>query len=136
MPEAYRLHLTHHTVIVDREEQLVRTIFVDGAEAHASPHRTADYLEHARSKGCGEDVWRYCVEHDLAHVILGELIGTPSPVLWFVAHHMPTDAPAFEAEEKAAQALHAYLNQAGWPVEYQRARQHAGIETFLSSAIA
>lgn len=66
---------------------------------------------------------RYCLEHDLAHLLVGETLpGQRSAVLWAIAHGEPTDDPMFQAEEDAAQALHWLLNLSGWPACFDALR--------------
>src|SRR3982751_1399018 len=104
------------TVEADSERQLVTTRFPDGTEAHACPHHTPEYVAHAVDKGCGEDVWLYCIEHDLTHILIGEAQGGPSKVLWALAHDETTEGAGFDLEEQAAQHLHRFLNHSGWPL--------------------
>lgn len=118
--------LQHHRIIVEPDNRLVRTLFADSTEAPAAPHDTDDYRGHAERAGCGQDVWRYCLEHDLCHVILGELIRGPSPTLWRVAHGFDTTLAVVEKEEEAAKTLHAFLNAVAWPEPYQQIRVDAG----------
>lgn len=78
------------------------TRFDDGTEAHAIPHYTDEYRDHAFAKSIG-DMDLYCWQHDLAHCIVGLMAGGTSVVLWALAHGLPTDTEACEAEESAAQ---------------------------------
>lgn len=93
--------------------------FNDGAHVEAWPHPTDHhYNVIAHRCGYGDDVARYCREHELAHVIVGERFhhGT-SNVLWHMAH------PAFQLavgcvllEEIAAQALQRWARANERPI--------------------
>lgn len=77
--------------------------FDDGTEAHAIPHETPEYSAHAAQKSTG-DIDFYCWQHEIAHIIVALISGrVTSLVLWNLAHGIPTDTPACEAEEHAAQ---------------------------------
>jgi hypothetical protein len=91
------------------EQQLVITRFADGTEAHACPHDTPEYHAHAVEKSGKDDPMLYCWQHDLMHVIYGEMRGGPSIVLWAVAHGESTETPECEAEEREAQELQRAL---------------------------
>lgn len=108
--------LQHHQVVTLPVERLVVTTFADGTEAHACPHDTADYREHSRRSGAGDDVDRYCLEHDLAHVWFGEhVVGGESPVLRHVASGSEFPTEQLDAEEEITKLLQRYWNRYGWP---------------------
>ena len=87
------------------EERKFVCRFPDGTEAHGIPHDTPEYHAHATEKSTG-DIDLYCFQHDCAHVMVAMIEhGGPSIVLWNLAHHLPTDTPECDAEEKAAQAF-------------------------------
>jgi hypothetical protein len=88
-----------------RDAQLVVTRFPDGTEAHAIPHDTDDYHEHARTKTGQDDPLLYCWQHDLMHAIWGELFTKVSVVLWALAHNQSTDTPECDFEEAEVQRL-------------------------------
>lgn len=90
------------TVEWQAEHRKCITRFFDGSEAHAIPHDTGDYLNHAYEKSTG-DVDLYCWQHDLAHVIVGLMEGRESFVLWALAHGNSTDTPECMDEEIEAQ---------------------------------
>jgi hypothetical protein len=99
------------TVALHRDDQLVVTRFHDGTEAHACPHDTPEYHAHSIEKTGTDDPMLYCWQHDLMHVIHGEMRGRPSVVLWAVAHGLPTDTPECVMEERETQELQkAYAN--------------------------
>lgn len=86
--------------------------FSDGTEAHAVPHDTPEYEQHARKAGC-LSVDQYAYQHEICHAIYG--LTRPgedktSPALWAVAHGLPTDTPEIEQEEAEVQQLHAAWN--------------------------
>jgi hypothetical protein len=93
------------TIELHRDRQLVITRFHDGTEAHACPHETPEYHQHAIEKTGVDDVMLYCWQHDLMHVIHAEMRGRPSVVLWAVAHGQSTDTLECEVEEREAQGL-------------------------------
>jgi hypothetical protein len=102
-------HFRFCRVIFKPESSTVITRFPDGTEAHACPHDTPEYHAHAVEKTGEDDILRYCLEHDVAHVLIGEAAGGPSPVLWAIAHGEDTTGPLFDLEEAAAQALQKFL---------------------------
>lgn len=97
------------TVELHRDRELVITRFTDRTEAHACPHDTPEYHAHAIEKTGVDDTMLYCWQHDLVHVMVGEMNGGPSLVLWAVAHGEPTDTPECELEERQAQDLQRLL---------------------------
>ena len=93
------------TVELRRDEQLVVTRFKDGTEAHASPHDTPDYHQHAIEKTGQDDILLYCWQHDLMHVVHGEMNNRPSVVLWALAHGEPVGTAECEREERESQDM-------------------------------
>jgi hypothetical protein len=71
------------------------------------------YRALAERLGYGNDVVRYCLEHDFLHSFLeGEVMGRPSPILWSLAHgwrHPDTT----EYEEALVQLFQGSL-RGGW----------------------
>jgi hypothetical protein len=115
----------HHYVEVRPDERLVITYLKDGKQAHACPHDTDDYRQHADRSGVGHDVDRYCEDHDLAHVWFGENVcNGESPVMRHVAndHVSGYSSDQLDREEEIVKALQAYFNRYGWPSELNRAR--------------
>jgi hypothetical protein len=101
------------TVELYPDEQLVVTRFSDGTEAHACPHDTPEYHAHALDKTGRDDIMLYCWQHDLMHVMIGEMNDRPSAVLWAVAHELPTDTDACVQEEREAMTLQRLFNVRG-----------------------
>lgn len=99
-----KIEFPHCTVEWQAEHRKCITRFSDGAEAHAVPHDTHEYRQHAVDKSTG-NIDDYCWQHDLCHVIWGLMNGGPSIVLWAVAHGIPTDGESFEREEQQVQEL-------------------------------
>lgn len=94
------------------------TIFPDGASC-PSQHHPDDphYRVVAHRCGYGDDTLAYAQEHDLAHLIVEEMLhARPSRVLWGLAHG--AELPAHEAvyEEMAAQALQRFVRAAERPI--------------------
>ncbi len=104
------IELPHHIIELRREEQLVITHFEDGTEAHACPHNTPEYHQHAIEKSTG-DILTYCWMHDLVHCLLAEVhLHAPSPTLWALAHDQPTDTREIAAEEvRVAEFQRAFM---------------------------
>ncbi len=91
------------------DRQLAITRFPDGTEAHATPHDTPEYHAHAIEKTSVDNPMLYCWQHDVWHIVVAELKGHNSSVLWAVAHGESTDTPECLAEENEAQALQRAL---------------------------
>lgn len=63
------------------------TTFLDGSIYGAHAHETKEYRALASNLGYGDDIHAYCFDHEFAHSFLAqELRGSPSPVLWALAH--------------------------------------------------
>lgn len=64
------------------------TRFPDGSEVPAIPHyENPHYHVISHRCGYGDDLLRYCREHEVAHSFLAEaLLNGPSRVLWALAH--------------------------------------------------
>ncbi len=86
----------------------VWTQFPDGSGYGAYPHDTPEYREVANRLGY-DCTMAYCFEHEFCHSFVAqEIIGSPSPVLWALAHHRRhPDITVFE--EALVQAFQAYL---------------------------
>lgn len=104
-PAYIGIKFNHCQVSVQRDRQLVITRFHDGTEAHACPHDTPEYHDHAIEKTGLDDILLYCWQHDLFHVMHGEMQGRPSAVLWALAHGEPTDTLECQEEERMVQDL-------------------------------
>lgn len=91
------------------DRQLAITRFPDGSEAHAAPHDTPEYHAHAIEKTGLDNPMLYAWAHDIFHILVAELKGERSCVLWNAAHGLSTDTPECAAEEQAAQDLQRAL---------------------------
>jgi len=109
------IELPHHVITVVPEERKVITVLSDGSEAHACPYDTPEYRAHAVRSGVGEDVDMYCFQHDLAHVVFGEMLGGESPVLRHVASATAVPQDQLDREEEIVKLLQTYWNLYGWP---------------------
>jgi hypothetical protein len=81
------------------------TYFADGTKYGATPHAW-DHHYHVIAHRCGYegDTLRYCIEHELAHLVAEEcLFDRPSRILWGLAHGEPLSAPESAYEEMMAQ---------------------------------
>lgn len=93
------------------------TRFRDGQYANSTPHDTHHYHVIAHRCGYGDDVHRYCFEHDFLHSFLCErLFDTPSPILWGVAHERPLSSEQSAFEELSVQATQRYLRSNERPI--------------------
>lgn len=112
MPRPDRV-LTIGLTTVELWPGVARTTLPDGAVVMAAPHDTDEYRSRAYDLGYGDDTARMAVEHDLAHVLVAELLGLPeSPALRAAAGGSP---PAWltDREEHAVLALQLFANSAG-----------------------
>jgi hypothetical protein len=94
------------------------TRFEDGTSWGAFPHPwDRHYSVVAHRCGYGDDLLRYCREHEACHSIVEELLhGRPSRVLWGLAHGAPLDPAEAAYEEIAAQALQRFVRAAERPI--------------------
>ena len=93
------------------------THFRDGSMVGSHDHDTHHYAVIAHRTGYGDDTARYCLEHDVCHLLIEEaLYGRPSRILWGLAHGEPV--PAFDAvyEEFAAQGLQRFVRANERPI--------------------
>lgn len=67
------------------DTQTLRVTLPDGRQVHAVPHDTEDYRSRAKDHGYGDDIWNFCVDHEVGHVLLSYLAFTVSPTLTGVA---------------------------------------------------
>lgn len=116
--------LPHCTVEWQAEHRRVITRFSDGSEAHACPYDDDAYRAHARKSDVGDDVDRYCLDHDIAHAWFGDAIcHGPSPVLHAVATGRTLPQEQIDLEEEIVQRMQRYANLYGyWPEPYRTAR--------------
>jgi hypothetical protein len=109
------LPFTHCVMEMYREERLVIARFHDNTEAHACPHDTPAYHAHALEKTGLDDTLLYCWQHEIWHVINGEMRQRPSVVLWALAHGLSVDTPECQDEEREAQDMQrAFAFPARW----------------------
>lgn len=83
------------------------TKFRDGAILNSIPHDTPHYYVIAHRCGYGDDILRYCQEHDLAHLVFTEHFNHRT-VLWDVAKGNKPDRIMAIFEELSAQSLQRY----------------------------
>lgn len=105
------IKLTSAEILFDGDTGETLVSFYDGAEIEAQPHETAHYYVIAHRCGYGDNIARYCFEHEFCHEFLSErLHGSPSPVLWSLAHGETdlTDGECAE-EEISVQTFQRWL---------------------------
>lgn len=97
----------------------VETIFhSDGAVVSAWPHpEQTHYYVISHRLGYGDDIMRYCREHEACHSLVEEFLhDRPSQVLWSLAHgKLPRGAEA-AYEEMAAQQLQRWVRAHERPI--------------------
>jgi hypothetical protein len=93
------------------EARYLETVFDCGHKVPAAPQDQPQYRAIAHETGYGPDIWRQCLEHEMAHTVLAEYRGLPySPTLWAVAHARPARTRANGREECVVQAFQAWCN--------------------------
>lgn len=98
------------------------THFTDGATVNAVPHDTPHYHVIAHRLGYGDDLLRYCQEHEFCHSFIAErLKAAPSFVLHRLARgdrfdRDPRDRGEVLYEELAAQQLQRWLRANERPI--------------------
>lgn len=98
------------------EHPFVATHFPDGTHYGSLPQGTEAYFDLADRCGYAsvklrelEIVWRYCLEHEIAHALIGEVVfNGPSRVIWGLAHGRHAPAVEILAEEELAISLQAF----------------------------
>lgn len=110
------IQLRHASVEV--HEHGCTSFFVDDTRVEAVPHPwDHHYSVIAHRCGYGDDLHRYCVEHEVAHHVVCEtLLGEASPVLWGIAHGEPLPPEKAAFEEMMAQGLQRYARAAEEPI--------------------
>jgi hypothetical protein len=89
----------------------------NGHYCDARPHKTPHYHVIAHRCGYGDNVSRYCIEHEFAHCFVEErLFGRPSQVLWGLAHHQPVTTSLALYEEATAQMFQRWLRANERPI--------------------
>jgi hypothetical protein len=65
------LFLRHGVMVrVFNDDQYLETVFPDGSRVPAAPHDSDQYRATAVACGYGDDTWRLCREHEIAHTTL------------------------------------------------------------------
>jgi len=91
-------------------EQGCVSSYPDASSYGAYPHNTPHYHVIAHRCGYGDDLRRYCVEHEAAHHIVSEwIVGHPSHVIWSLAHGDEPHQGVATLEEMAAQQFQRWL---------------------------
>lgn len=88
------------------DERYLETIFADDSRVPAAPQDNDEYRARAQALGYGDDVWRMCQEHEIAHTELMQRLGLEySPTLWAVAHGDTRKTREMGAEEELVLAF-------------------------------
>lgn len=100
------------TIVIDYDAQHIETKFPDGSVAPARPEDSDAYRATAERLGYGADTWRLCVDHEILHTWVPQMMGEPrSTILWNVAHggakHWP---PGGKEEEGYVTSVQTWLN--------------------------
>ena len=113
MPDLIRTYELKHCQVVDYGSY-VETHFKDPrAIVSAWAHDTPSYRKLATLLGYGDDIHRYCLEHEVAHSFTYEvLFDRVSPVLWCLAQKRA--APQTTAMEEAIAIAFQGFCRAGW----------------------
>lgn len=95
---------------VDYEHgNFVVTHFPDGTSCGALPHETEAYRALTKRCGYGDDIWHYCIEHEVAHSFVAqELYRGVSRVLWGMAHDQVAAKLDILHEEELTISLQAF----------------------------
>ena len=106
-----------HAVVEYTPEGCI-TYFADGSSVGAHPHpEMPHYSVVAHRLGYGDDLYRYCVEHEVAHSLIGEhFLNGPSVVLWALAHGSEAARYAVVCEEVLAQTLQRWVRANEQPI--------------------
>jgi hypothetical protein len=122
-PESELLFLRYQVMLrIFDDEQYLETVFADGTRVPAAPQETDEYRATALALGYGDDVWRMCREHEIAHTTLMQSLGLMySPTLWAVAHGAHGTIPNSPGEMGAEEEL--VLAYQKWRMR----REHNGV---------
>jgi hypothetical protein len=94
-----------------------RTIYPDGCFVDAVPHDIPHYHVISHRLGYADDLLAYCREHECAHELVAQFInGTPSEVLWSLAHGQVESPAVVVKEEILAQTLQRFLRANERPI--------------------
>lgn len=86
-PSEFRFLRYGVRVRIFEDDRYLETIMRDETKVPAAPQDDEAYRQTARDLGYGDDVWRMCKEHEIAHTELMQALGLQySPTLWAVAH--------------------------------------------------
>src|ERR1041385_9361001 len=104
------------------------TKFKDGTEIASFPHDIPHYYVIAHRTGYGDDLLRYCREHDFFHSYCEQFFhDRPSPVLWSLAHGGEVENSDYE--EIAVQTCQRWVRTGERPivgtVDWDRFKQDA-----------
>lgn len=95
----------------------VITRFPDGTDIEAQPHDTYHCHVISHRLGYGDNILRYCQEHEFAHSYIAEcLFDRPSLVLSSLAHGVQLSGRNSAYEEIAAQVLQRWLRTHERPI--------------------
>lgn len=94
------------------------TLFLDGSSVPAQAHHDdPHYRVIAHRCGYGDDTLAYCREHEIAHLVVEEVLhDRASRVLWGLAHDDELAGPDAAYEEMAAQALQRFARAGEQPI--------------------
>jgi hypothetical protein len=93
------------------------TQYEDGSSYGAHHHETPHYYVISHRLGYGDDLARYCFEHEACHHMAAEWIfGHTSKVLWPLAHGRDPDPADAVMEEMAAMTLQRWLRANERPI--------------------
>jgi hypothetical protein len=93
-------------VRIFESDHYLETQFPDGTRVPAAPQDTDQYRATAMALGYGENTWRLCREHEIAHTTLMQALGLMySPTLWAVAHGAHGQIPGSPGEMAAEEKL-------------------------------
>lgn len=107
--------MKYHTVTTDGWTTTVT--FNDGSTCPAVPSNSPHYHVIAHRCGYGDDLGRYCFEHELAHCVVSEFFwNMPSPVLSAVADGHPMTGKDSAFEELMAQTLQRFVRAGERPI--------------------
>jgi hypothetical protein len=95
-----------------------RVTFNDGAQTNSVPHfHDHHYFVISHRCGYGDDVQKYCVEHDFAHMFISQhILQTHSQVLRALADFSPVPPAVAAYEEAMAQMFQRWLRASEEPI--------------------
>lgn len=99
--------------------------YPDGTSVYGEPENTERYRQTAHDHGYG-DTLHYCIDHEIMHVALENLLGYSSPTMQAVRlGDLDQQLPLRELEEAAVLAIQRYTRAAGIDLvkRFQASRQ-------------